>query len=157
MSPSRRHSTSAETAASRSRARPPQLLKQPEFAMDRSHPSPRAQVSRSSCKLERERRSGTISHQKRNGIAPDSASARLNPIRQLKHHNAGHTSSASNHSEYAMPGCAESQQVTCKASGASRASCCKIAWVDWTNGSRATSHWNADALGSAARDACNCS
>ena len=39
---SRRHTTTAETAVDGSRAQPPQLLKQQEFAMDRSHPTPRA-------------------------------------------------------------------------------------------------------------------
>ena len=34
------HTTSADTAVGGSSARPPQLLRRQEFAMDRSHPSP---------------------------------------------------------------------------------------------------------------------
>lgn len=39
---SRRHTTTAESTVSGSRARQPQLLESQEFAMDRSHPTPRA-------------------------------------------------------------------------------------------------------------------
>ena len=56
---------------------------------------------------------------------------RLRPIVQFKHHNAGHYIKRKQSLEHARPGCAAMQQVTCKASGASKASCSRIAWVDW--------------------------